>query len=93
MRVAILRIVLVLGEARSLKDKRRVVKSLKDRLHNTFNVSVAEVADQDLHRKAVLGVAVAGTDAAHVQKVCENVLSFVRREPTGYMADYELEVI
>src|SRR5271155_412918 len=57
MIVGSLRIRLLLREARSLKDKRQVVKSIKDRLHNGFNVSVSEVEEQDNCRIAVLGVA------------------------------------
>ncbi len=45
-------------QAHSLKEKRHVVKSLKDRLRNKFNVSVAEIEDQDLHNSAVIAAAV-----------------------------------
>ena len=93
MQVGILRIVLMIAGARSLKEKRRVVKSLKDRLHNTFNVSVAEVDDQDLHQKATLGVSVTGTDGAYVNAVCQKVLAMVGREREAYIADYEMEVV
>ncbi|MEM7628579.1 MAG: DUF503 domain-containing protein [Planctomycetota bacterium] len=57
MVVAILQAELAIPGAASLKDKRRVVKSLKDRLHREHQVSVAEVAAQDIHNVAVLGVA------------------------------------
>ena len=45
-------------QAHSLKEKRHVVKSLKERLRNKFNVSVAEIEDQDLHNSAVIAAAV-----------------------------------
>lgn len=57
MVVAILQAELAIPGAQSLKDKRRVVKSLKDRLHREHQVSVAEVAAQDIQNVAVLGVA------------------------------------
>ena len=57
MIVGTLRVRLLLREARTLKDKRQVVKSIKDRLRNHFNVSVAEVDELDNRQIAVLGVA------------------------------------
>ncbi|MBB4637889.1 DUF503 domain-containing protein [Longimicrobium terrae] len=53
----------------SLKDKRAVVKSLKDRLHARFNVSAAETAHQDLLQRAELSVAVVATDRRQAQSV------------------------
>jgi hypothetical protein len=54
---------------RSLKDKRRVLKSLKDRLHNRFNVSAAETAHHDLWQRAELTVCVVATDRGHAENV------------------------
>jgi hypothetical protein len=56
--VGVLTMELRIEQAHSLKEKRHVVKSLKDRLRNKFNVSVAEIEDQDLHNSAVIAVAV-----------------------------------
>jgi len=53
----------------SLKDKRTIVKSLRDRMHNRFNVSVAETAHQDLWQRAELTAAVASTDRRHAESV------------------------
>ena len=55
--VGVLTMELRIEHAHSLKEKRHVVKSLKDRLRHRFNVSVAEIADQDLHNSAVVAVA------------------------------------
>jgi uncharacterized protein YlxP (DUF503 family) len=61
--------------ARSLKDKRRVVLKLRDRIRSRFDVSIAEVGAQDLHQRAVFGVAVVSGDAG----VCDSVLEQVAR--------------
>jgi hypothetical protein len=53
----------------SLKDKRTIVKSLKDRLHRRFNISVAETAHQDLWQRCELTAAVASTDRRHAESV------------------------
>src|SRR3989475_1890417 len=54
---------------RSLKEKRHVLKSLKDRLHNRFNVSAAETAHHDLWQRAELTVCVVSTDRGHAERV------------------------
>jgi uncharacterized protein len=53
----------------SLKDKRRILKSLKDRLHHRFNVSVAETAHHDLWQRAELTCSVVATDRRHAESV------------------------
>ena len=67
MIVGTLQVRLLLRQARTLKDKRQVVRSIKDRLHNEFNVSVAEIESQDNRQLAVLGLAMVGTEAHPVQ--------------------------
>lgn len=58
-----------LNGCRSLKEKRRALKSLKDRLHNRLNVSVAETAHQDLWQRAELTCSVVATDRRHAESV------------------------
>src|SRR5205809_2723305 len=58
-----------LAASQSLKDKRHVLKSLKDRLHNRFNVSAAETAHHDLWQRAELTVCVVSTDRGHAERV------------------------
>src|SRR2546421_2694690 len=58
-----------LAACHSLKDKRHVLKSLKDRLHNRFNVSAAETAHHDLWQRAELTVCVVSTDRTHAESV------------------------
>ena len=53
----------------SLKDKRAIIKSLKDRLHNRFNVSVAETAHHELWQRAELTASVVSTDRRHAESV------------------------
>lgn len=60
-----------LPACQSLKDKRTIVKSLKDRLHNRFNVSVAETAHQDLWQRCELTAAVVSTDRRHAESVLQ----------------------
>lgn len=78
MIVGTLKIRLVLRESHSLKDKRRVLKSLKDTLSNKFNISVAETDEQDVWQTAEIGVAAVGSDGPFVQSVLTNVVNYVR---------------
>ncbi len=92
MIVGALTIELVVYESRSLKDKRRVIKSIKDRLAGRFNVSVAEVGAQDSRQRAVLGVAVVGTGAAFVNSSLDTIADFVRRDPRANLLNYRREL-
>jgi uncharacterized protein YlxP (DUF503 family) len=79
MFVGVLRLGLHIPHARSLKDKRRVVHKLRDRVRARFDVSIAEVGDQDLHQRAVFGVAVVSSAA----EVCDSVLEQVAGAAEG----------
>lgn len=81
MVVGVLTIELFIAESQSLKDKRQVLHSLKDRLRGKFNVSVAEVDAQDLWQKAVLGLACVANESSHVNHVLEQVLNVMRGTP------------
>jgi len=83
---------LMVRESRSLKEKRRVISSIKDRLRNAFNVSVAELEEQDSHQTAVLGVAIITSDRRFAQQVLAQVVNAVRSHPVAQLLDYELEV-
>ncbi len=78
MIVGTLKLRFVLRESHSLKDKRRVIKSLKDTLSNKFNISVAETDEQDVWQTAEIGVAAVGTDGSFVQSVLTQVVNYAR---------------
>ena len=77
-------------ESRSLKDKRRVIRSIKDRLRNQFNVSVAEVGEQDDRQRAVLGLAMAGSDRRYVEGALSKAVDLLRGHPVAELIDYDL---
>jgi len=78
MHIATLQLELLIRHAESLKDKRRVVRSFKDRVHRAHQVSVAEVAALDEHRRAVLGVAAVASTAPRATQVIDAVLANAR---------------
>ena len=77
MVVGVCRLALHLPASRSLKDKRQVLRRLIDRARQKFNVSIAEVADNDLWQRTTVGFSVVGNDRRHVESSVGNVLSFV----------------
>jgi uncharacterized protein YlxP (DUF503 family) len=76
-----------LAGAHSLKDKRSVIKSLKDRLHNEFNVSVAETGRHDLWQSAEITVCLVSTDRRHAESILESVDRFVDATPLCRVVD------
>jgi len=92
MIIGSMRVRLFVRESRSLKDKRQVVRSVKDRLRNAFNVSVAEVEAEDHRQLAVLGLAMVGKEAEHVRTTFEEILTALRVHPVAEFLDHEIEV-
>ncbi|HKI94335.1 MAG TPA: DUF503 domain-containing protein [Gemmatimonadales bacterium] len=78
-----------LNGCQSLKDKRRIIKSLKDRLHNTFNVSVAETGHHELWQRAELTCAVVASDQRHVEQVLAAAGRFVAEHGLARVIDAE----
>ncbi len=72
---------ILLGDVHSLKGKRSVVRPLVSDLRRTFEISVAEVDHQDLHRRAVVGVGLVGADRQHVVDVLDRVERYVAARP------------
>lgn len=93
MTVGILTAEIGIDEANSLKDKRQVLKSLIAHLRNSFNISVAEVADHDIWRRATIAVAVVATDTRFATEVLDKVVDHIERDPRADLGHYEIEML
>lgn len=93
MVVGILQVELTIGDANSLKDKRSVVKSLKDRLHRQHMVSVAEVDALDRWRTAILGLSAVGTSVPHMQGILDRIVEQLDNDPRFVLADKRVEIL
>jgi len=82
-----------LYEIRSLKDKRKIVKSLVEKSRNRFNVTVAEVADQDVHQKASIGIAVIGNDGRVLNSLLDRIIDFMDSLGLADLVSREIELI
>ena len=77
----------------SLKGKRQILLSLKERIKNTYNVSIAEIDANDLWQRAVLGVACVANDGRHVNQVLDSVLNTVRANPSIELVQHHTELL
>lgn len=86
------RIRLELPGVTSLKEKRRILKSLLTRLRNDFNLSIAEVGRNDVLRQAELGAAIVANDSAFAHQVMDKVINRIAAGSNAILADYALEL-
>lgn len=91
--VGTLRIRLVIRSARSLKDKRQTVKSLKDRIRSRFNASVAEIGALDVYQTAILGVAVVANDSDYVRSVLTQIANLASTARDAELAAADMEIL
>ncbi len=92
MVIGALSLKLAIFEAVTLKDKRRVVNSLKERLIGKFRVSVAEVGSLDRRQQAELGVALVANDRRFVESCLDKIVDYVRLDRSASLVDWEIEV-
>ena len=94
MNVGICRLQFRLPENLSLKGKRRVLKSITTQVSNKFNVSVAEIDDQDIWQLATLGVCCVSNDKRHANEILSKVVNFITNNRFDIeMLDYEIEIL
>ena len=93
MTVGVLQLELSIGDAMSLKDKRRVILSLKDRIAHGHNVSIAEVGALDSHRRSIIGIAMVANDRGYVEGGLSKLVDFVRTVPSVDLVDYQIELL
>ena len=93
MVVGVCTIELYLPDGHSLKSKRQILSSLKSRLNNKFNISIAEVGEQDLWQKSTLGIACVANEARYVNAVLDQVLNVIRSYPTLELVQSRIELL
>lgn len=94
MNVGVCQVSLRLPENLSLKGKRQVLKSVTSRVRNKFNVSVAEVGDNDVWQLATIGLCYVSNDRRHTNQVLSRVVEFIVNSRFEVeILDYEIEII
>ena len=87
MRVGVLQVDFRIPESRSLKAKRKIVSSLRDRIRARFPVAVAEVGHQDLHGRGMIGVAAVGGNGGLVERALDETIRLIESEPRVIIVD------
>ncbi len=91
MIVGVMTAQLYLHGVTSLKDKRKIVKSLIERLKNRFNISISEVGHNDIKTSAIIAIAVVSNDTQFVNKQLDKVLDFMRNDGRFALGPVERE--
>ena len=93
MKILIIKVTLRASWSHSLKEKRMVVKSIVQKLKNKFNISVAEIADQDIHQTIVIGITGICATSAQLDSTMENILTFIESNTDAEIINIENEHI
>lgn len=94
MHIAILQLKINIPQALNLKNKRKVVNSLMQKLKNKFNITIAEIANNDAWQLATIGIASVSNDAQYLQQVMNKLLDMIdEMQGDFYLMDHQLEII
>ncbi len=93
MQIAALRVRLEVTSSLTLKDKRQVVRSLLARIRNHFNVSAAEIGDNDSVRYAELGAVAVSNDHAYLDGMMSKLLDLIESEPRAVLIEQDIEFL
>ncbi len=91
--IGIIYIRIFIGMAQSLKQKRMIVKGVKEKIRNKFNVSVAEIDSYDKWQIAVLGICMIGNDNRYIDSCLQNIITFIEKYPEIEISDYKIEFL
>ena len=92
MVVGVLRLTFVIGGARSLKDKRQALRKMIDRTRARYNVSIAEVGENDVWQRAVLGITAVANDRSFVNEVLDKVVRDLEAIGAAELVNREMEI-
>lgn len=93
MVIGVLQVELFIGEAASLKDKRRVVLSVKDRVGRDNAVAIAEIDKLDTHQIAVLGIATVSNSAPRARETLQRIVETLRQHREAVLANHAIEIL
>ncbi|MGE0433897.1 MAG: DUF503 domain-containing protein [Planctomycetota bacterium] len=93
MIIGVLSFELYIRQSQSLKDKRHVVKSVKDRLRSKFNVSVAETDFHEDRKRSAIAAVMVGTDTAYVQGALDEIRNLLRGVPGAELGRCEVDFV
>ena len=87
------KIYLYVNWVHSLKEKRMILRSTIAKVKNKYNVSIAEIEDQDLHQSIVLGIACVSNETRHANSMIQNVMNFIEDNTEAIVEKVEIEIL
>jgi len=93
MLIGVLIIDLYLPTCNSLKEKRSILKRIKDRVRNSFNVSISELDEHDIWRRAQLGIACISNDGKDANSVLTKVVNFIESQDLVEILNYKINFL
>lgn len=93
MIIGVISVVLHAPWVHSLKEKRMIVKSITSKIRNRYNVSVAEVDKQDVHKTIVIGISAVTTETRHANSILNEVLNFVESNTEAEVINSQIEIL
>lgn len=93
MPVGLLTLELQIAHARSLKDKRQVIRSLKDRLRRKFNIAIAELDFHDVWQTSTIGIVTLSNAEQHVEESLQHVLAEAQRQLGPILVDHSVDFL
>ncbi len=93
MIVGVCRVELSIPDSFSLKDKRRIIKSIIARTRNKFNVAISEIEQNDSWQKAVLGISSISNDAHYTNKILNEVINYIEKDKGLILLNYSIELL
>jgi uncharacterized protein len=91
--IAVLSVQFQIPDSQSLKSKRRVLKSIKDRLRGQFNVSVSEIGEHDKWQSCVIGICMIGTDKSHMMASLEGAQKLISSVDEVIVSGHQLDFL
>lgn len=92
MKVLVAKIELIIPYSSSLKDKRRVIKGLKDKVWAKFRASISEIDQQNVKQATVLGLVYVSNDKSLLDRIMDKVINLIEESYPGLLYDYEYTV-
>lgn len=93
MIVGIMSVKLYAPWVQSLKEKRMIVKSITSKIKNKFNVSVAEVEKQDIHKTIVIGISTVTISKVECNRTLDKIISFIESNTEAQILDSQIEIL
>jgi uncharacterized protein YlxP (DUF503 family) len=93
MKVGLLTLELYIPEANSLKSKRFIIKSLKDKIKNKYNVSIAEVDANDLWQRSILGAACVANETKVINQTLDGIRDIILKTPSIELINSTIEML